>query len=256
MDIMKLGEAFGLKGQVALITGGATGLGFAASKCMIEAGATVIIAGKSQDKLDRAKEEIPELDVRQFDITQTDKAASFIADIVRDYGRIDILVNNAGVHCKKKVENISMSDIDSVMDVHVKASLALTQAVLPYMKEENSGSIIFISSMSALFGLSEVAAYGAAKGAVLSFTKIIADEVSGYGIRVNALIPGFIDSPMFRQATDSDPERRDKILGRTPMGRFGRAEDIGWGAVYLSSRAAGFITGAQLVIDGGCSIGF
>ena len=256
MDIMKLGEAFGLKGQVALITGGATGLGFAASKCMIEAGATVIIAGKSQDKLDRAKEEIPELDVRQFDITQTDKAASFIADIVRDYGRIDILVNNAGVHCKKKVENISMSDIDSVMDVHVKASLALTQAVLPYMKEENSGSIIFISSMSALFGLSEVAAYGAAKGAVLSFTKIIADEVSGYGIRVNALIPGFIDSPMFRQATDSDPERRDKILGRTPMGRFGSAEDIGWGAVYLSSRAAGFITGAQLVIDGGCSIGF
>ena len=98
--------------------------------------------------------------------------------------------------------------------------------------------------------------YGAAKSAVLAFTKIIADEVSEFGIRVNALIPGFIDSPMFRKATDSDPIRRNKILGRTPMKRFGEAEDIGWGAVYLSSEAARFITGTQLVIDGGCSIGF
>ena len=256
MDIMNLNRAFGLEGKVAFITGGATGLGFATAKCMIAAGAKVVIAGKSIEKLTKAKNEIPELDIRQFDITKTSDTVNFISDIVKDYGQIDILVNNAGVHCKKPVEEISMQDLDNVLDVHVKATLALTQAVLPYMKKQQSGSVIFISSMSALFGLSEVAAYGAAKGAVLSYTRIIADEVSKYGIRVNAIVPGFIDSPMFRKATDNDPVRRDKILGRTPMGRFGDAEDIGWGAVYLSSEAARFITGTQLIIDGGCSIGF
>ena len=254
--MMSLNEAFNLDGKVALITGGATGLGFATAKCMLFAGAKVIAVGKSLEKLENAKKNVPELDIRQFDITETDKTAELIEGVVSDYGHIDILVNNAGVHCKKPVEDISMEDLDSVMDVHVKASLKLTQSVLPYMKKQGDGSVIFISSMSALFGLSEVAAYGAAKSAVLSFTRIIADEVSKYGVRVNALVPGFIDSPMFRKATDSDPMRRDKILGRTPMGRYGDAEDIGWGAVYLSSKAARFITGTELIIDGGCSIGF
>ena len=254
--MMNMNEAFNLDGKVALITGGATGLGFATAKCMLCSGANVIVVGKSLEKLENAKTLVPELDIRQFDITETDKVPGLIESIVNDYGHIDILVNNAGVHCKKPVEDITMSDLDCVMSVHVKASLKLTQAVLSYMKERGDGSVIFISSMSALFGLSEVAAYGAAKGAVLSFTRIIADEVSKYGVRVNALVPGFIDSPMFRKATDSDPVRRDKILGRTPMGRYGDAEDIGWGAVYLSSKAARFITGTELIIDGGCSIGF
>ena len=256
MDFRMLNSAFGLYGKIALITGGATGLGFATAKCMLAAGAKVVVVGKSVEKLEKAKAEVPDLDIRQADITETDNLPVLISEIVKEYGHIDILVNNAGVHCKKPVCDITTADIDSVMNVHVKASLALSQAVIPYMKKNGYGSIIFISSMSALFGLSEVAAYGAAKSAVLAFTKIIADEVSEFGIRVNALIPGFIDSPMFRKATDSDPIRRNKILGRTPMKRFGEAEDIGWGAVYLSSEAARFITGTQLVIDGGCSIGF
>ncbi len=256
MDNERIERAFSLSGKTALITGGATGLGFATARSMIAAGADVVIVGRSKDKLDRACEELSGVDARVFDITETDRIPDLVKSIVNDHGSLDILVNNAGVHCKKKVEDISMDDIQRVLDVHVKASLAMTQCVLPYMKEKNSGSIIFISSMSALFGLSEVAAYGAAKSAVMAFTRIIAEEVSPFGIRVNAITPGFIDSPMFRKATDDDPVRRDKIIGRTPMGRFGDAEDVGWAAVYLSSSAAKFITGANLVIDGGCSIGF
>jgi gluconate 5-dehydrogenase len=110
--------------------------------------------------------------------------------------------------------------------------------------------------MAALFGIPQVVAYAAAKSAHLGMVRTLAAEVSGQGVRVNAIAPGWIESDMMRRALDGDPARRDKILGRTPMGRFGEAQDIGWAAVYLCSPAAKFVTGVVLPVDGGASIGF
>ena len=124
------------------------------------------------------------------------------------------------------------------------------------MRKQKSGSIIFISSMSAYIGLTNVTAYSAAKSAVLGLVKTLSGEVAEDGIRVNAIVPGFIDTPMFRQVVDQDLPRQEKILGHTPMKRYGTPEDIGWASVYLASEASKFVTGTALMVDGGCAIGF
>lgn len=250
-------NAFSLKGKVAIVTGGGSGLGLSMAKCMANSGAKVIITGHgSVDKLKKAVEEIPNASYFLIDVTKTEDSAKFVANIVKEFGSIDILVNNAGCHCKKPAEETSDQDFQNIFDVHVFGTMGLVRAVLPYMKKQREGSIINISSMSALVGLTNVVAYSAAKSAILGITKTLASEVSSYGINVNSIAPGFIDTPMFHKAVDGDIDRQNKILGHTPANNYGKPSDIGWAAVYLSSASASFITGTCLVVDGGFSIGF
>lgn len=250
-------KAFDLSGRVALVTGGGSGLGYATAKCLAAAGARVVITGRREDVLAKACEELgSSVSYKVHDVTQTDEAAGFVKEIADTYGSIDILINNAGRHCKKPVEEITIQDFRDVMDVHLYGSFALSQAAIPYMKKNKKGSIIFISSMSALLGMPKVCVYGSAKAALTGLTRCLAGDVSADGIRVNAIIPGFIDTPMFHQAVDEDKPRQQKILGHTPMMTYGKPEDIGWAAVYLSSDAAGFVDGITITVDGGCAIGF
>lgn len=250
-------RAFSLEGKVALITGGGSGLGYAMARCMANAGANVVLAGRRREVLEKACGEIGDQSFAlEFDVTDTGRAPQVVEKIVRRFGRLDILVNNAGVHCKKPLPDVSIADLQTVLDVHLLGAYALTQAAVPYMRRAQEGCILFISSMSALIGLTDVTAYSAAKAAVLGLVKTMSGELAADGIRVNAIVPGFIDTPMFRQATDRDPARREKILGHTPMAAYGTPEDIGWAAVYLASRAARFVTGTSLLVDGGCAIGF
>lgn len=250
-------QAFGLDGKVALVTGGGSGLGYAMARSLAAAGARVIIAGRRAEVLSEACERIgPQAVGMVYDVSHTGEAEDFIGSIIEEYGRLDILINNAGVHCKKPMETVAVSELQNVLDVHLIGAYALTQAALPYMRKQGSGSIIFISSMSAVIGLTNVTAYSAAKAAVLGLVKTVSSEVSSDGIRVNAIVPGFIDTPMFREATDQDPDRQRKILGHTPMARYGKPEDIGWAAVYLAAEASRFVTGTALMVDGGCAIGF
>ncbi len=250
-------KAFDLTGQVALVTGGGSGLGFATAKCLAAAGAKVVITGRRKEVLEKSCAEIGE-NVFYYvaDITETEKAKELIDRIVADYGSIDILVNNAGRHCKKEVADITNQDFRDVMDVHLYGSFALSQAAIPYMREKKHGNIIMISSMSAVLGMTKVCVYGSAKSAMLGLMRSLAGDVSADGIRVNAIIPGFIDTPMFHQAVDHDIPRQQKILGHTPMQSYGKPEDIGWAAVYLASNAAGFVNGTVITVDGGCAIGF
>lgn len=250
-------KAFDLSGQVTLVTGGGSGLGYAITKCLASAGATVVITGRREELLKQACDELGK-NVHYYvhDITDTDAAPEFIKKIVDTYGSCDFLINNAGRHCKKEVADITIQDFHNLMDVHLYGAFALCQAAIPYMREKKHGSIVFISSESAIIGLTKVCVYGSAKGALLGLTKCLAGDISADGIRVNAIIPGFIDTPMFHQAVDSDLPRQQKILGHTPMNCYGKPEDIGWAAVYLCSNAAGFVNGTTLVVDGGCSIGF
>lgn len=244
---------FSLKGETALITGGGSGLGLGIATCFAAAGARVVLVGRSEDALSAAASDIGE-QARYLvhDITHLDQAGA----LAERAGEISILVNNAGVHLKKPAVETSPDEFQQVMQTHVNASHALTRAFLPPMLEKKHGNILFTASMTSLIGMPAVIAYSAAKTALVGMTRALTAEVAKDGVRVNAIAPGWIESPMLDKALHGDEERRNKILGRTPMGRFGDPEDIGWAAVYLCSPAARFVSGVLLPVDGGASIGF
>jgi gluconate 5-dehydrogenase len=251
-------DPFSLKGQAALITGGGTGLGLGISRCLSRAGAKVVLVGRRKEELSQAARSIGErASFVVQDITQLDKAPGLVSAAEKAAGSpISILVNNAGIHLKKPAIETTPSEFQSVLTTHVCAAQALTTAILPGMLKRGQGNILFIASMASVFGIPLVIAYSAAKSAYLGMVRSLATEVSEKGVRVNAIAPGWIESPMMRKALDGDPERSNKILSRTPMGSFGEPEDVGHAAVFLCSAAAKFITGIVLPVDGGASIGF
>ncbi len=250
-------EVFSLDGQVALITGGGTGIGRAIAQSMHAAGARVVLAGRRETELSTA---VKELGARAsyivHDVTQLQAAPGLVERIAREIGPITCLVHNAGIHLKKPAVDTTSEELESVLRTHVYGAHALTRAVAPGMIARRSGSILFIASMASLMGLPLVAAYSAAKSAHLGMVRSYAAEFSPYEVRVNAIAPGWIESAMTRKAFDADPQRKAKVLGRTPMGRMGQPSDIGWAAAYLASPAARFVTGVVLPVDGGASIGF
>ncbi len=255
---MNAAHAFSLAGETALITGGGTGLGLGIATCLAAAGARVVLVGRREAELAKAASGIgPAASRVAHDITRLESAPELLRAAERAAGGpVTILVNNAGIHLKKPAVETSPEEFQSVLTTHVCAAHALTRAALPGMLERGHGSILFTASMASFLGVPLVFAYTAAKSAYLGMTRALAAEVSSQGIRVNAIAPGWIESPMLRKALDGDEARSRKILGRTPSGRFGEAADIGWAAVYLCSPAAKFVTGAVLPVDGGASIGF
>lgn len=250
-------DVFQLTGQVALITGGGTGLGLAIAECFVQAGARVVVVGRRKNVLKQACQRLGKAVTYQVhDVTQRDAADSLIHHVEQEVGAVSILVNNAGVHLKKPAIETTAEEFDAVLQTHVVAAHNLTRAVLPGMIERRGGNILFTASMTSLIGIPLVVAYSAAKSAYLGMVRSLATETSEYGVRINAIAPGWIETPMLHKALDLDEDRKNKILGRTPMKRFGQPEDIGWAATYLCSDAAKFITGVILPVDGGASIGF
>jgi gluconate 5-dehydrogenase len=251
------GKAFSLDGKVALITGGGTGLGFAMAECFIAAGARVVITGRRTEILERAVARLgPNAAGIEHDVTRTESATLVLTEIREKHGPPTILVNNAGVHLKRALTDTGTEDFRNVLGTHVEGAFAMTRAAVPYMKEACGGSVLFVASMTSLIGMPLTVAYSAAKSAYVGMTRSLATELAPDNIRVNAIAPGWIETPMLEQALAGDPERKKKILGRTPMQRFGTPADIGWCAVYLCSPAAAFINGVILAVDGGASIGF
>ncbi len=248
---------FSLAGQTALITGGGTGLGLGIATCFVQAGARVVLVGRRAEVLQDAVRDLgPAATGIAHDITALDGARALLEQVTARVGEVSILVNNAGIHLKKTAVDTTPEEFNHVLQTHVTAAFSLTREVLPGMLSRGAGNILFTASMASLFGIPQVIAYAAAKSAYLGMVRTLATEVSPRGVRVNAIAPGWIESPMLRRAMAGDPARAQKILGRTPMNRFGQPEDIGWAAVYLCSPAARFITGAVLPVDGGVSIGF
>lgn len=250
-------KQFSLKDDTALITGGGTGLGLGIAQALIQVGARVVLSSRNEEKLQEAVQQLgSQACYRVSDVTDFGQAESFVAEVEAQVGPISILINNAGNHLKKPSEEVSTDEFQAVLDVHILGAHKLTTAVGKRMMARGGGSILFIASMASLFGIPDVVAYSAAKAGLLGMTRALATEWGGRGIRINAIAPGWIESDMMRKAVDSDPERRAKILARTPLGVFGQAEDIGWAAAFLSSSAAKFITGVCLPVDGGAAIGF
>ncbi len=248
-------EQLSLTGQTAIVTGGATGLGLAITRCLISAGAKVAVLCRHTEN--SALDESGGCAVLYpFDITRTADTPAVVERIIQEQGPVSILVNNAGNHCKKLIEDMSVEDYRSVLETHLVGAFALTKALFAHMKAQKRGSIIFMASMTSYIGQPAVAGYSTAKAGYLGLVHTLATEGGPYNVRVNAIAPGWIDTPMFHKATDNDPVRLAKILGRIPMNRVGDPLDIGMAAAFLCSDAARYISGVCLPVDGGALIGF
>ncbi len=250
-------EVFSLRGEHALITGGGTGIGLAIARAMHAAGARVVLICRREAELAAAVKELGDsASYYVHDITQFGAAAPLVERITQAHGPLTCLVNNAGMHLKKPAVETTPEEFQQVMNTHIFGAHALSRVVIPGMIERQHGNIIFIASMASLFGIPLVVAYAAAKSAMIGMIRTMATELSPHNIRVNAIAPGWIDTAMSRKAFAGDPNRKSKIISRTPMARLGEPEDVGWAAVYITSPAAKFVTGSILPVDGGVAMGF
>ncbi|MCT8160666.1 SDR family NAD(P)-dependent oxidoreductase [Pseudoruegeria sp. SHC-113] len=253
-----LDQIYGLSGKTALVTGGGSGIGKAIAQCLAASGAKVIIAGRRADVLEATAAEIgPVCATALLDITDIGAIAAFEAALTEAHGPIDILINNAGNTLKKPFEESSIADFDAVFDVHVRGALELSRYVIRRnLAAARPGSICFISSMTAYIGQPMVHGYTIAKTAINGVVRGLSAEFAARGIRVNGVAPGWIDTELYRKATQGDLPRQQKILGRIPMQALGQPEDIGWACAFLSSPAAKYINGQVLLVDGGGATGF
>jgi len=250
-------DVFRLDGQLALVTGGGTGLGLGICQALTQAGARVVMTGRRQDVLRDACQQLGSAaGYLQHDVTDLSTIPGLVQRIEEELGPLDILVNNAGNHLKRPAVETSDADLAGILQTHLLGSFALSRECGRRMTGRGRGSILMIASMSALFGIPQVSAYSAAKSAMAGLTRALAVEFSPHGVRVNAIAPGWIDTMLSRKAFEGDPARKQRILDRTPMGTLGEILDVGYAAVYLSSPAARFVTGIVLPVDGGASIGF
>lgn len=240
----------------AIITGGNAGLGFATARKFVLEGYKVHIIGRSEEKTENACNELGELAIPYiYDLTDLNGIPHLVNQI-SEHGPIDVLVNNAGINQKKLITEVTNEDFASILHTNVASVFTISREVIKNMKEHNGGSIVNISSMASQYGLPKVIAYSASKGAIESMTRAMAVEVAQFNIRVNCVAPGFIKTNMSSKALNDDPDRMNRVMMRTPMGKLGLPEDIGETVYYFCSPAAKFVTGTVLPVDGGNSIGF
>jgi NAD(P)-dependent dehydrogenase (short-subunit alcohol dehydrogenase family) len=243
--------------KVAIITGGGSGIGLAITRKFVKEGLTSVIVGRDKKKL---KEACCTLGSNAHyvvcDLADLKAIPGMVQEVIDKFGRIDILVNNAGINLKKAIEDVTDEDYQKIILTNQTSAFSLTREVAGFMKEQEGGSILNISSMASQYGLPYVIAYTASKSAIEGMTRALAVELSPEGIRVNCIAPGFIKTNMSSLALEKDPERKKKVLSRTPMGRLGKPEEVADTAYFLVSDEASFITGVVLPVDGGNSIGF
>ncbi|QDH79173.1 glucose 1-dehydrogenase [Echinicola soli] len=242
---------------VAIVTGGASGLGMATAKKLCDNSIKTIIIGRNRTKLVKAQEELgPNCHYYAFDLNDLKNIPELIRSIIADHGKIDILVNNAGINMKKPFMEVTDEEFQQIITTNVSAVFSLSREVAKIMTSQKSGTIVNISSMASQYGIPKVIAYTASKSAIEGMTKAMAVELSPLGIRVNCVAPGFIATEMSAKALNGDPERKQKVLSRTPMGALGNPEHIADAVYYLASESASYVTGTVLPVDGGNSIGF
>ncbi len=243
--------------KIAIVTGGGSGIGLAIAQKFVDNQIFTIILGRDKEKLEKAQASLGELcKATSFDLNDLAQIPFLVENIAQQYGKIDILVNNAGINMKKEFTEVSDEDFQRILHTNVNSVFAMSREVVKQMLKRKNGVIINISSMAAMYGLPKVIAYTASKSAIEGMTKAMATELSPQGIRVNAIAPGFIATEMSAKALNNDPERKQKVLLRTPMGYLGETADIGEAALFLASDGAKYITGVSLRVDGGNAIGF
>jgi NAD(P)-dependent dehydrogenase (short-subunit alcohol dehydrogenase family) len=243
--------------KIAIVTGGASGLGLATTQKFVEAGIKTIIIGRDESKLHAVANTFGGLcSYKVCDLSNISLIPALVDKIVSEFGVPDILVNNAGINMKKLFAEVTDQDFQNIIQTNLTSVFVLSREVVKQMTPVGSGSIVNISSMASQYGIPYVIAYTASKSAIEGMTRAMATELSPQGIRVNCVAPGFIATDMSAKALDNDPNRKQKVLSRTPMGKLGTPEDIADAVLFLASDAAKYITGVVLPVDGGNSIGF
>ena len=241
-----------LENKVAIISGGSRGMGAFEASLFVQEGAKVIIGDvRDEEGRDLAKHIGSNAVYMHLDVTSERDWAAVVKEATDRYGKLDILVNNAGVSARGTIEETSVDDWDRVMGINSKGVFLGTRAAIPEMRKSGGGSIINISSQLGLVGMAESSPqYQSSKGAVRIFTKSAAIQYAPEGIRVNSVHPGPIVTPM-TEARRSDSVVQQVMVSRIPLGRYGESKDVAYGVLYLASDEASFVTGSELVIDGG-----
>ena len=243
-----------LAGKVALITGAAQGMGAAEARLFAREGARVALADVLPEEGKKVEKEINssggEAIFVPLDVTREADWQRAVESTAARFGTLNVLVNNAGIFRRVPLEETSLELWNQVMDVNATGVFLGTRAVIPVMRECGGGSIVNISSVGGIIGLPNNCAYQASKGAVRIFTKATAIEHAREGIRANSIHPGVIDTPMISSLME-DLTYLESMLATTPLGRLGTAEDVAYGVLYLASDESSYVTGAELVIDGG-----
>ena len=250
---------FGLAGRVAFVTGGNGGIGLGIAEGLARAGASVAIAARDQSKTDLAVESLSECGSEviglEIDVADEDSVSDAVTAAAKRFGRLDILFNNAGIAVRNQPQEYSVEDWDQVLDINLKGTFLCARAAYPHMVEAGGGSIVNIGSMTSIFGSDWVSSYSASKGGVVQLTRSLAIAWAGEGIRVNAILPGWIRTEL-TSGYWTNPDNRDRLAlinRRIPAGRWGEPVDLAGLAVFLAGDASAYVTGAAIPVDGGYS---
>jgi 2-deoxy-D-gluconate 3-dehydrogenase len=246
---------FDLAGRVAVVTGGNGGIGLGMAKGLAAAGAAVALAARNAEKGEAAAAALAASGARSafimLDVADEGSCRAMIEASLARFGRLDILVNNAGTSVRKPPESFTAGEWRMVLDTNLTGALFCSQGAHAAMKQAGGGKIINIGSMYSIFGTSYGAAYAASKGALVQLTKSLAIAWAKDNIQVNAVLPGWIDTELTQGARRHVPDLHDRVLDRTPAGRWGIPEDLAGIAVFLAAPASDFVTGAAIPVDGG-----
>jgi NAD(P)-dependent dehydrogenase (short-subunit alcohol dehydrogenase family) len=253
---MNTKDLFSLHGKTAIVTGGGRGLGEQIAEAYADAGANVVICSRNLEACQQISEDLKKKGVRSLalkcDVSNPEEIQYVVDETIKEFGRIDILVNNSGISWGAPALEMPVDKWDKVLNINLKAVFLFSQAVGKIMKEQRSGKIINIASVAGFGGqdptVMDAIGYSTSKGAVITFTKDLAVKLAPYNIHVNAIAPGFFPTKMAKPVLDYSGQ---KILERTPAGRFGSDDDMKGPALFLASDASNYVYGHVLVVDGG-----
>jgi 2-deoxy-D-gluconate 3-dehydrogenase len=244
---------FDLAGKSALVTGGNGGIGLGMAQGLAAAGAKVAIAGRDKAKNQEALKSLPDAVAIEADMKEEKACRAMVEEAAQKLGRLDILVNNAGINVRKRPEEYTLEEWKLVIDTNLTSAFVAAQAAYPHMKKAGGGKIVNIGSMMSIFGAAFVAPYGASKGGIVQLTRALATAWARDNIQVNAVLPGWIDTNLTRNARAEVKGLHENVLRRTPAGRWGEPADLSGIAVFLCSKASDFVTGTAIPVDGGYS---
>lgn len=247
-----------LQGKVAIVTGGNGGIGLGMAEGLSAAGATVVIAARNADKSAAAVASIlasgGKASAIAVDVTDEADCQAMVAATLKTHGRLDILINNAGINIRKRPEDYTLAEWQQILQTNLTSAFTCSQAAYPEMKRASQGKIINIGSMMSIFGTAFTTPYAASKGGIVQMTRALASAWAADNIQVNAVLPGWVDTELTQTARKDIAGLHERVLARTPAGRWGQAHDFAGIAVFLASAASDFITGTAIPVDGGYSV--